>query len=227
MKNGFSRRHFVGGAAAALGALGLRPGSALGALKLPPPPSRPRPARPIRPAGQALLQREPVRPVRQDDGVDERGLEVLEPVRLPRRGHPREDRRAPRPGHRPHHHERGFGRDAQGGRHRLPRARGEGGRRRAHLHERVPGGDGDRCGRDRAAAAGRSHPGHRRSDPGHHPQLPRRRPRLHRQPQQPDRRGRPRLRHPAPPRQHPRGHPRADRRGIPPLRAGSAVFERG
>ena len=38
MKNGFSRRHFVGGAAAALGALGLRPGSALGALKLPPPP---------------------------------------------------------------------------------------------------------------------------------------------------------------------------------------------
>ena len=38
MKNRFSRRHFVGGAAAALGTLGLRPGSALGALRLPPPP---------------------------------------------------------------------------------------------------------------------------------------------------------------------------------------------
>ncbi len=38
MKNGFSRRHFVGGAAAALGAIGLRPGSALASLRLPPPP---------------------------------------------------------------------------------------------------------------------------------------------------------------------------------------------
>ncbi len=37
MKNRFSRRHFMGGAAAALGALGLRPASALG-LRLPPPP---------------------------------------------------------------------------------------------------------------------------------------------------------------------------------------------
>ncbi len=37
MKNRFSRRHFMGGAAAALGALSLRPASALG-LRLPPPP---------------------------------------------------------------------------------------------------------------------------------------------------------------------------------------------
>ena len=38
MKTRFSRRHFVGGAAAAVGALGLRPNSALAALRLPPPP---------------------------------------------------------------------------------------------------------------------------------------------------------------------------------------------
>ena len=38
MKTRFSRRHFVGGAAAAVGALGLRPDSALAALRLPPPP---------------------------------------------------------------------------------------------------------------------------------------------------------------------------------------------
>ena len=38
MNNSVSRRHFMGGAAAALGALGLRPGSALGELRIPPPP---------------------------------------------------------------------------------------------------------------------------------------------------------------------------------------------
>ena len=38
MKTRFSRRHFVGGAAAAVGALGLRPDSALAALRLPTPP---------------------------------------------------------------------------------------------------------------------------------------------------------------------------------------------
>ena len=38
MKTTFSRRHFVGGAAAAVGAFGLRPDSALAALRLPPPP---------------------------------------------------------------------------------------------------------------------------------------------------------------------------------------------
>ena len=38
MGTSLSRRHFMSGAAAAVGALGLRPGSALGALSVPPPP---------------------------------------------------------------------------------------------------------------------------------------------------------------------------------------------